>query len=110
MLNKAKDKMIATVAKRLLETKLKRYGEVTSLSVESKNNRMVMEFHPTGESAPIQVTIQEYKIVETDDGVVIRLESLTSDRPWVANILEDFVEGYEVPLEGPAAKRADWIL
>lgn len=110
MINRAKDKMIATVVRRLLEGKLGRYGEVNSLSVESKECRMNLEFLPTGEDAPIQITIAEYRVLTSDDGVVIRFQSVTADRPWVANLLEDFVQGLEIPLRGSAAKLADWIL
>lgn len=110
MLNKAKDKMIATVAKRLLEAKVARYGEVRSLTVESKESRMVVEFHPEGDDSPIVVTIEEYQIIQSEGGVTIRLHRLSADRSWVSSILKDHVEGFELPLAGPAAKLVDWLL
>ncbi len=110
MLNKAKDKMIAAVAKRLLESKLARYGEVLSLSVESKMSRMTLEFLPAGETAPIVISIDEYQVIQSDGGVAIRLQRLSADRVWVANLLKDHVEGLEFPLTGAAAKLVDWLL
>ena len=102
--------MVGTAARRLLESKLKRYGEIQEFSIDTTERNMSMTFLPTGEEAPISVSIDEYQVVKTDAGVAIRLERVSADRPWASNLLEDHAQGLEFPLEGPAAKLADMVL
>ena len=111
MFNKAKDKMVGTAARRMLEAKLNRYGEIQNFSINTSERSMALTFLPTGEEAPLSVNIDEYDIVKTEDGgVAISLESVSADRPWANNLLEDHVKGMKVPLDGAAAKLVDMLL
>ena len=111
MFNKAKDKMVGAAARRLLESKLKRYGEIQSFSINTSEKSMALTFLPTGEQAPLSVNIDEYDIVKTDKGgVAISLERVSADRVWANNLLEDHVKGMQIPLDGTAAKLVDMLL
>ena len=111
MFNKAKDKMVGTAVRRLLESKLNRYGEIQNFSINTSDRNMSLTFLPTGEESPLSVNIDEYDIVKKDDGgVVISLEKVSADRTWANNLLEDHVQGMQYPLDGAAAKMVDMLL
>ena len=113
MLKKAKDKMLATALRRVIEGKLNRYGKVVSFAVDSAAGTMALGFHPAGEPGPIRISIDEYRIDEADEaegGVLLKIVRASADREWVSNLLEDFVAGQEVPISGAAGKFADWLL
>ena len=111
MFNKAKDKMVGTAARRMLESKLNRYGDIQDFSISTSERNMSLTFLPTGEESPLSVTINEYDIVKTDDGgVAIALVSVSADRIWANNLLEDHVQGMKIPLDGAAAKMVDMLL
>ena len=110
MISRAKDKMIGTAMKRLLEGKLARYGQIQSLHVDSKDSRMTLYFLPAGESEPVVSELEEYRILEAEEGVIFQLHRMTANRLWVTHLLEDFAEGLEVPVTGTAGKFAEWLL
>jgi hypothetical protein len=107
MLSNIKDKIIQTAAKKFLEGKVSRYGKLQSLHVQTKEKRMVMEFLPTGEAESIIVSLDGYRIQQQPEGYELTLGELTSNKPWLTSLLEDYANGMVIPLPpkvGPIVK------
>ena len=95
----AKDALTSATARKFLNARMARYGEVRSLRIDSQRRTVAVTCDLVGESSPIEVEVGRYELEREDGRDFIRVAGCTSSRPWIAHLLEDFVEGrrFELP-------------
>lgn len=99
LLSKAKDQAINAMARQILGGKIKRYGELQSLRIDTSKRSILLRLKPAGEPEPIELEVLRYEIRAADDGEsAIAVLDARSDRLWLQNVLEDVVIGREFPL------------
>lgn len=103
MFRAAKDAIAAKAAQTYINEKLARYAEVQRLHILSGEGKMEVVCKLHGESEPISVEIGRYAIEGHGNEKMLRLADCRCERPWVQNLLTDFVEHRSFPLPSWAA-------
>ena len=103
MFRAAKDALAAKAAQTYLNEKLARYADVQRLQIDSGGGKMEVVCTLRGEAEPIAVRIGRYAIETQGGEKMLRLADCRCERPWVQNLLDDFVEQRAFPLPSWAA-------
>lgn len=103
MFRAAKDAIAAKAAQAYINEKLARYAEVQRLQIFSAEGKMELVCKLYGEAEPISVEIGRYAIEGHGNDKTVRLADCRCGRPWVQNLLSDFVEQRSFPLPSWAA-------
>jgi hypothetical protein len=99
----AKDAVAAQSARLYLNKLLARYGRLETLAIDSRAGAMQFTCLLHGESQPILVRIDEYRLEQQGPSYALRLLRFRCERPWVQALLDDFVQDKPFPLPGWAA-------
>jgi hypothetical protein len=103
MFRAAKDAVAGKSAQIYLNDLLSRYGRLQDLRIDSKSGRMEVSCLLHGESEPLLIVVGKYSIEQQGGTRMLRLSECRCARPWVQNLLADFVEKKSFPLPGWAA-------
>jgi hypothetical protein len=103
VLRKAKDAAIAFTARVALNTKLRGIGEMTELSIDTKNKRVRARLHLVGEPEPIEIEITRYTLMQEEGATRLLIEEATASREWLDMALREFVVGQSLPVPEKAA-------
>lgn len=102
VLHRSKDATLAFTARIAINTKLRSIGQMTELSIDTKNKRVRVRLELLGEKEPIEVEILRYSLKEKGETTYITIEEATSSREWVTVVLRDFVVGQDFALPAKA--------
>jgi hypothetical protein len=105
MFTAAKDLMTSKAAKAWLTERIRTYGTVRELKIDSKRCRLEFACELNGEAEPVGITIEKY-LVETKDGkTFIQVLDSSATRPWLQAVMRDYLHGrrFEVPSWAAAA-------
>jgi hypothetical protein len=99
MFSAAKDMMASKAAKAFANNWIARYGSVDELSIDSKRQRVDVVVRLNGETSPIGVTIEHYKIEQERGKSYLTVLDSSSTRPWLQAVMRDHLHGrrFEVP-------------
>lgn len=99
MFTAAKDALTSATAKKFLSRRIARYGTVQDLRIDSRQKRLLVVCELLGEPGPITVEVVHYAIEQDESSAYLRPLSCRCDRPWITNLLEDYVQGerFELP-------------
>jgi hypothetical protein len=89
---------LAFTARVAINTKLRSIGQMTELSIDTKNKRVRVRLELLGEKEPIEVEILRYSLKEKGEMTYITIEEATSSRQWVTAALREFVVGQDLAL------------
>lgn len=103
MFSAAKDAMASRAAQAYVNDRIARYGRLQELRIDSRAHTMEGTCLLLGETAPITVQVEHYEISERDGAKFLTLQRCRCARPWLQNLLSDFVEGRRIELPGWAA-------
>ena len=97
MLNKIKDKALATTAKVAINNTIKAYGEVLNITIDTKKHSLELETLLKGEIEPLSVSIGNYTL----DNNEIVISNITTSRAWINTLSKTYLEGkaFTVPPE-----------
>jgi hypothetical protein len=93
---------LAFTARVAINTKLRSIGQMTELSIDTKNKRVRVRLELLGEKEPIDVEILRYTLKEKDETTCITIEEVTSSREWLTVALREFVVGQDLALPAKA--------
>jgi len=99
---RSKDATVGFAARTAINSKLRGIGEVTDLTIDTKNKSMRLRLELVGETEPIEVNVSEYYLRQSDRGSKITIDSATASRPWVDVALQQFVIGKSFPIPSQA--------
>ena len=99
LIHRAKGKAIDAAARLWLQQKLKRFGTMTSLHIDSKQKTIRLELELKGESTPITVEVDGYELVQQNDETFLRLKNVSTSREWMTVLMREFLPGqqFKVP-------------
>jgi hypothetical protein len=95
---RSKDATVGFAARVAINTKLRGIGEMTELSIDTKNKRVRVRLELIGETEPIDIDITEYRLRHTDEGAQLTIERATASREWLNVALREFVIGQSFPV------------
>jgi hypothetical protein len=102
VLHRSKDATLAFTARVAINTKLRSIGEMTELSIDTKNKRIRVRLELLGETEPIDVEILRYSLKAKGAATHITIEEATSSREWLTAALREFVVGQDLPIPAKA--------
>jgi hypothetical protein len=102
VLHRSKDATLAFTTKIAINAKLRSIGEMTELSIDTKNKRIRIRLELLGETEPIDVDVSRYSVKEIDEKTYIIIEEVTSSRQWLAVALREFVVGQDLAIPAKA--------
>ena len=85
-------------ARLAINTKLRSIGQMTELSIDTKNKRVCVRLELLGEKELIDVEILRYSLKEKGETTYITIEEVTSSREWLTAALREFVVGRDLPI------------
>jgi hypothetical protein len=103
MFNAAKNAIASRAAQSYLNERLSRYGKVERLKIDSQQKQMEIVCLLDGEPTPISVQVGNYVVESEGPKRFLRISRCTCSRPWLQNLLNDFVDGRRVELPAWAA-------
>jgi hypothetical protein len=103
MFSAAKDAMASRAAQAYVNNRIARYGQLQELRIDSRAHTMEGTCLLHGENAPITVHVERYDVSERGGVKFLTVQKCRCARPWLQNLLTDFVEGRSVELPGWAA-------
>lgn len=105
MFSAAKDAMTSRAAQSFLNSRIARYGKVLDVKIDSKRKTLEASCLLEGEPDAITVKIGRYDVEETAGKKYISATELSCSRPWVENLMKDFLDRkrFELPSWASAA-------
>lgn len=103
MFSAAKDAMASRAAQAYVNNRIARYGQLQELRIDSRARTMEGTCLLHGETAPITVQVERYEITEDDGAKFLTIRRCRCARPWLQNLLNDFIEGRRIELPSWAA-------
>ena len=95
---RTKDATVGFAARVAINTKLRGIGEMTELSIDTKNKRVWIRLDLVGERDPIEVEITKYHLRTAGTGMQLTIEDATASRQWLTVALREFVVGQSFPV------------
>jgi hypothetical protein len=85
-----------------INKKLRSIGEMTELSIDTKNKRVRVRLELVGEKEPIDVEVLRYRLKDIGETTYITIEEVTSSREWLTAALREFVVGQDLAIPAKA--------
>ena len=99
LLGSAKDTILAKVTQIAVNTQIKKFGNLLSLTLNSKAKNIDLEVMLDGEHERLAIHVRNYEIVEEDEKHFIKIKNIITSRAWIDEAvvpqLEDKV--FELP-------------
>ena len=97
--NALKQRALEAAVKTLINQKIKAFGSVTSLQIDSKQRTVSAQLALKGETQPITIKIGAYEVTQENGGTCISFQNLQASKEWIGNVLNEYVAGrrFKVP-------------
>ena len=103
MLAAAKDRLAGEAARAYLNARMRRYGRVERLRLDSRERRITFEVRLEGEAEPISVEVLSYRLEPHEGQPHVTVLAVKSTRPWIELALAEHVVGRPWPVPSWAA-------
>ena len=73
---------------------------MTRLEIDSTSKNISMELDLKGETTPVTITIENYRLVSRPEGVFLEFDGVQSSREWLALVCQEISKemgGVKVP-------------
>jgi hypothetical protein len=104
IVNKVKAKGIEVIAgsdrviNKFVNPHIEKYGKVIELSLKPENKEIYAKVLPAGEDEPIDLNIQDYKLLDDEESPSIVILKCTTSKEWLTALAQDFICGKEIPI------------
>ena len=75
----------------VLNDKVKEFGVMTSILIDSKSKSIAIEVELKGEDRPISIKIKEYRFEADGEGTLLRFGDISFSREWMDVIARKFL-------------------
>jgi hypothetical protein len=82
----------------LLNRKIRTFGHVTALALDTGEHSINFRVALRGESEPVDVHINRYEIDHTASGPLLTIVDATTSRAWLTAALREFAIGHSWPI------------
>ena len=99
ILNIGKDKALSKAILVILNKKLKKFGTISELKLDTKNKKIALKIGLKGELEPLLVTIHRYEIKEIDKKYYLIAHDIETSREWINLVAKEYFynEKFEIP-------------
>ncbi len=99
MLNSAKDRGVSLILERWFSQQIEPFGKLTKLTFNSQDKTLQLEVLLMGESEPIEVTLEDYEILEQSGQTFLVFNQGSASRHWISTAIRTFLLGrrFELP-------------
>jgi hypothetical protein len=102
VLRGSKDAALAFGARTYFNNRLRRIGEMTELSIDTKKRALHVRLDLLGEAAPIEIHVNKYELKHNGTATILTIVDATASRQWLAEALREFVIGRSFTLPASA--------
>jgi hypothetical protein len=99
----AKDRLAGEAARAYLNGRMRRYGRIEQLRLDSRERRIALDVRLEGEAEPISVEVLSYRLEASEGPPRVTVLAVKSSRPWIELALAEHVVGRAFPLPAWAA-------
>jgi hypothetical protein len=92
------DQPIAWLARRWLNSKLRKIGCMSKLSIDSARKTVTVELDLEGEVTPITLTIENYRVIPGQGETFLEVGTVTTSRKWLTDLCADHLNQRRVNL------------
>jgi hypothetical protein len=99
-----KDKALSKSLETVINLKIKEYGKMLKLNLNSKEKSIDCEIMLKGEKEPLQVYVNNYIISEEDGKFHLYAEDIKISREWINIVVENYLKNQKIELPEKIAK------
>jgi len=101
MFKRAKDIALSKGVQMALNHKIKEFGEMIKLNLDSQNKTIELEVMLEGEKEPLHVKVNRYALNEENGSHYLVAEDIVTFRAWINTIASQYLSGqrFEIPQE-----------
>jgi hypothetical protein len=88
-----RDRAISAALKKILEPRVKRYGRLARITLDSAQRSILIELLLHGETEPVALSIGRYDIVTEAERRFLVMHDIRASREWIERLAQDFLEG-----------------
>ncbi len=105
-LSSAKDHLIGGAVKLWFNQTQKRYGNMTTIQIDSTAKTIHIELELKGEASPLQMEVKSYKLSTKAGETFIELGEIQTSREWINHLIDDFLPPEKKCFKLPSAVKA----
>jgi len=109
-LKKGVDRSASRLVLTLLQERVAPYGVLKDLALDSKAKQITVQIELNGESVPLDVMVERYELEAEGEERFLVIRFIRSSRPWITQLLNDFLVGRRFPLPSKYAGMIEKLL
>ena len=96
-----KDATLSKGVKIAINRKVKEYGKMIKLNLDSDNKTIELELMLDGEKEPLHVKVNHYKLSHENGRHYLVAEDIVTSRAWINTVASQYLHGqkFEIPEE-----------
>lgn len=102
LFQKTKETLKSQMIQLIANSKLKRYGTLLNIKIDSKNQELFLEAELKGETEPIEIHVQEYELFNEQGQDYIRINRASTSKEWLNYLFEDYLAGQKYKISAKA--------
>jgi hypothetical protein len=92
------------IIKKAFNRKIKRFGTMLSLNLDSKNKCITLNVLLAGEESPLEIDIGRYDIVNHDEKYYLEINDVSTSRRWLNVLANETLNGEKIEIPSKIAK------
>ena len=96
-----KDRGVSVAVQTAINYKIKEFGEIVKLNLDSKDKTINLEIMLDGEKEPLDVKVNRYAINEENGKHYLMASDIVTSRAWINTMASQYLSGqkFEIPSE-----------
>ena len=99
-----KDKALSKSLEVAINLKIKEYGEMLKLNLDSQNKTIEFEVMLKGEKEPLKVFVNNYEISEENGKYYLYAKDIKTSREWINIVAENYLKDEKIEIPEKIAK------
>ena len=91
LFNPAKDYALGVTVRLWFNQTYKRYGQMTTIHIDSTAKTIHLELDLEGEAAPIVIDVKSYRLGSVSGETTIELGEIETSRGWINQLVADYL-------------------
>lgn len=103
LLRGSKDAALALAVRSFCNSRFRKFGQMTELSVDTKKRAFRVRLELVGEDAPIEIHVKKYSLERHKTRTTLTIVDAAGSREWLTHVLREFVVGHKFTIPARAA-------
>ena len=104
MFKKIKDAGFSKGLKLAINRKVKEYGKMLKLNLDSNSKTIELELMLDGEKEPLHVKVNNYELKEENGSYFLIANDIVTSRAWINTVSEQYLNGHKLEIPQEYAK------